>query len=583
MNDSRWYGRSLLAGDFPTMQPIACKQAPIIPAGRLLTVIALVFLGASHAGSAEPALRNLAREALAESPHPPMRVTRTADKAIDGLGGENPERGWVPSMKISPEQPALLALTWPQPVAIRKVVLRYLEGKTWRFVDYTLARWDGATPPDLGAPSTEFPHQDLFVGGLDGYHTFRIPAMVVSKRGTVLAFCEGRRLNARDFGDVDMLLKRSADGGKTWGALQTVHDEEGQVTIGNPVPIADRTTEDIHLVYARDGKTLLYSVSKDDGATFSAPVDITEPVRAMTAAAHIEWNHVLPGPGHGLQTANGRLVVQIKTAGHKSGGPNRRVGAIFSDDHGRTWMPGGWVPATRGETSESTLFETGDGTIVMNTRWHDGSTRLATRSRDGGLTWSAPEPVPDLPDLVCQGSILRASDAPANGRVYFSNIVPVPTGSEALNGRRNRLVLSASDDDGATWPFRRVVVPGPAGYSDLAMPPGGPLLALFENGRMMYSEKLTLARIDERVWKEERARSSGTELSGERYDFARAKEVMSSPAWKVVTDVHDARSTGSAEHTFNEPIVTRTLLLAVKRVEQPDALAYLQEIEVWGN
>jgi sialidase-1 len=354
------------------------------------------------------------------------------------------------------------------------------------------------------------------------------------------------------------------------------------VTLGNPVPIGDRVTGDIHLIYARDGKTLLYRVSRDDGASFSPPVDITEPVRAMTAAAGIEWNHVLPGPGHGLQTADGRLVVQIKTAGHKAGGPNRRVGAIFSDDHGRTWSPGGWVPPTRGETSESTLFETGDRAIVMNTRWHDGVTRLASRSRDGGLTWSEPEPVPDQPDLVCQGAILRAPEEPANRRVYFSNIVPVPTGSEALNGRRNRLVVSASDDDGATWPLRRVIVPGPAGYSDLAMPPGGTLLVLFENGRFMYSEKLTLAGIGPDAWRDGRVRPS-SRLGTERYDYTRTKAVMNSPAWKVVTDVRGAHATGRAEHTWSEPFATQTLLLAISRVAQPEGLAYLQEIEVWGN
>jgi hypothetical protein len=198
------------------------------------------------------------------------------------------------------------------------------------------------------------------------------------------------------------------------------------------------------------------------------------------------------------------------------------------------------------------------------------------------MTWSAPEPVAELPDPVCQGAILRASDEPDERRVYFSNIAPAPSVSESIVGRRNRLVLRASNDDGQTWPLGRMVVPGPAGYSDLVMAPGGDLLVLFENGRFMYSEKLTLARIDPRVWREERARDR-TELKSERYDYARTKSVMNSPAWKMVADMRDARSNGSAEHTWSEPVVTRTLLLAVKRVDQPQDLAYLQEIEVWGN
>jgi hypothetical protein len=198
------------------------------------------------------------------------------------------------------------------------------------------------------------------------------------------------------------------------------------------------------------------------------------------------------------------------------------------------------------------------------------------------MTWSEPEPVLEQPDPVCQGSILRASDEPADRRVYFSNLAPAPSASEIIAGRRSRFVLRASDDDGATWPLARVVVPGPAGYSDLTMAPKGDLLVLFESGRWMYSEKLTLARIDPAIWREERARTR-TELAADRYDFARANAVISSASWKPIADVRDSRAIGGAEHTWSEPVVTRTLLLAVTRVEQPGGLAYLQEIEVWGK
>lgn len=552
---------------------------PHVSGSAILALVALLAAGGG-AGWAAPAPRNLAREATAASPHPPLRTARTADKANDGVAGDNAEKGWGPVVSdLGPGRPALLALTWERPVTIRKVVLRYLEGKSWHFVDFTLAKWDGPQPPVIGAPGTAFPHQDVFVGGHEGYHTFRIPALVVSTRGTLLAFCEGRRLGSGDWGDIDLLLKRSTDGGRTWGPLQVVQGEEGKVTIGNPVPIVDRVTGDIHLVHARNGEVLRYCVSRDDGATFSAPLDLTAPVRAMAARDGIEWGHVLPHPGHGLQCADGRLVVQIKTSGHKRGGPSRRVGAIFSTDHGRTWQPGGFVPATRGEASESTLFETADRTIVMNTRWHDGPYRLTSRSRDGGVTWSAPEPEPELPDPVCQGSILPAG----NGRrVYFSNLVPEPSTSQIIAGRRSRLVVRASDDEGATWPAARVVVPGPAGYSDLALAPDGDLLVLFENGRMMYSEKLTLARIAPGVWQEQTARSRA-EVREERYDYAQVRTILESPSWRPVATVRNSRATSAVEQAFPEPVNTRTLLLAISRVNQPGDLVYLQEIEVWGH
>jgi sialidase-1 len=550
-----------------------------------LRVFAFSAFFASAAGAEHPAkpARNLAREATVSTPHPPLRLQRMPEKAIDGVVGDNADSGWVPAVNdVSPTRPVLLALTWKEAVEIDRVVLRYIEGKSWRFVDYTLATWESVEAPKLGAPASEFPHEDIFVGGDGLYNTYRIPALVTSKRGTILAFCEGRRLSARDSGDIDLLLKRSSDHGRTWGPLQVIHTEPGNVTLGNPVPIADRATGDIHLVYARDGRQLFHRVSHDDGTTFSDAMDITAPVAEMATQHGIDWNHVLPHPGRGLHTSKGRLIVQIKTAGHKRGGPSRRVGAIYSDDRGHTWKPGGWVPPTRGETSESTMFEMGDGTIVMNTRWHDGAHRLVSHSGDGGLTWSAPEPHLELPDLVCQGSILRASSTPDQRRVYFSNIVPEPSSSQVIVGRRSRLVVRASDDDGMTWPFARVVVPGPAGYSDLTIAPNGNLLVLFEAGASIYSEKLTLATLAPSTWESELARSRA-ELSRERYDYTRAKETMRSSAWKLHVEVRASRASGQAEHVFGFPVKTRTLLLAVTKVEQPEGMAYLQEIEAWGR
>jgi hypothetical protein len=166
--------------------------------------------------------------------------------------------------------------------------------------------------------------------------------------------------------------------------------------------------------------------------------------------------------------------------------------------------------------------------------------------------------------------------------VYFCNLAPAPSESEIIAGRRSRLVVRASDDDGVTWPLARVVVPGPAGYSDLAVAPGGHLLVLFETGRMMYSEKLTLAEIAPAVWREERARTRG-ELAAERYDFVRARAVLASPAWRPLVEVRNGRATGRVEHAWPAPVVTRSLLLAVTGVAQPDGLAYLQELEVWGS
>jgi len=103
--------------------------------------------------------------------------------------------------------------------------------------------------PSLTCGATPEP-VPLFVAGEGGYHTYRIPAIVVSARGAMLAFCEGRKTSARDDGDIDLLVRRSLDGGRTWQPVQLVHEEGGDqpITVGNPCPIpaADGT---IHLLF----------------------------------------------------------------------------------------------------------------------------------------------------------------------------------------------------------------------------------------------------------------------------------------------------------------------------------------------
>ena len=114
-----------------------------------------------------------------------------------------------------------------------------------------------------------FEQSDIFVSGREGYHTYRIPAIVVSRQGTVLAFCEGRKTSSADHGDIDLLLRRSFDGGSTWQVTQLVHEEGGtaKITIGNPCPIVDREGT-IHLVFCRDNARAFYTKSVDGRGHF---------------------------------------------------------------------------------------------------------------------------------------------------------------------------------------------------------------------------------------------------------------------------------------------------------------------------
>lgn len=327
------------------------------------------------------------------------------------------------------------------------------------------------------AGADDLVQQDLFVGGTDGYHTYRIPALVVTARGTVLAFCEGRRRSARDHGDVDLVLKRSADGGATWGPLQVVQDV-GRQTIGNPAPVVDRTTGTVWLPFTRNNDRVFVTSSTDDGATWAPPREITGAVKPAG------WRWYATGPGHGIQLRNGRLLIPCD---HSIGrfAPLRwrvmRSHAIYSDDGGTTWHKGG---ALVEPSDECMAAERADGSVYLTVRNRVFPHRRGfAASTDGGEHWSALQEATDLVGPFCQASVLRYGDA---GPLIFAN---------PANERRRGLALRASRDGGATWSAGRVLHAGPAAYSDLAVLPDGRVACLYERGDRRYYERVTFATL----------------------------------------------------------------------------------------
>ena len=240
----------------------------------------------------------------------------------------------------------------------------------------------GCGPPPETQVSPPGPSQaDLFVSGEGGYHTYRIPALIVTREGSLLAFCEGRKNNRRDHGDIDLLVKRSSDGGRTWSEQRIVYEEGGteEITIGNPCPVVDQETGTIWLPFCRDNKDVLLTKSIDDGVNWSDPVDITADVKKP------EWTWVATGPGIGIQLEHGsykgRLVIPCdhgKGSGEEGDERVQYSHVFYSDDHGETWQLGAAVAP---HTDECQVIETADGTLLINMRNYWGRQGRQARPR----------------------------------------------------------------------------------------------------------------------------------------------------------------------------------------------------------
>jgi sialidase-1 len=349
---------------------------------------------------------------------------------------------------------------------------------------------------------------DVFVSGTDGYHTYRIPALVVTTNATVLAFCEGRKNSRSDTGKIDLLLKRSTDGGKSWSAQQIVRSDSENVC-GNPAPVVDETTGVVWLLMtwnlgadgereinngtSKDTRRIFVTHSADDGLTWTKPQEITASVKKA------DWRWYATGPVNGIQLTRGahkgRLVIPCNhTELNSAGQPVSRSHVIFSDDHGTTWQIGGIEDQL---TNESTVVELADGSLLQNMRsYHKKNRRAVATSNDGGATWSRVKLHDALLEPVCQGSILRYSwpDNGSRSRILFSN--PAST-------RRENLTIRVSYDEGATWPLSKVIHAGPSAYSCLAVArlalrgelPDKSIACLFECGEKSPYEKISLARI----------------------------------------------------------------------------------------
>ena len=341
---------------------------------------------------------------------------------------------------------------------------------------------------------------EVFPQGMNDIARYRIPGIVVTHKGTVLAYAEARKNSSSDWGEIEIHLRRSTDGGKTWEPSKYVAHHgarlegnprkkkggEREQTVNNPVAIVDRETGAIEFLYCINYARCYSMRSIDDGLTWSAPVDITaafEPFRTK-----VDWKVIATGPGHGIQIKSGRLVVPVWLAYGKEGdhGPSS-AGTIFSDDHGKTWQAGDLCLPNEddfGNPNETMITELSDGRVMLVSRSVSKANRkLITTSPDGARNWTKPDFHDQLWEPICMASIIAHPSK--LGTLIFSNPHTLKLDKQgkevpAGRGKRENLSIKLSRDDGKTWPINKTLEAGPSAYSDLAVMPDGTVLCLYE-------------------------------------------------------------------------------------------------------
>lgn len=306
---------------------------------------------------------------------------------------------------------------------------------------------------------------------------YRIPAIVTAADGSLVTVADKRIEHNGDLpAKIDIVSRRSTDGGKTWSDYVTVaaHDEIGGC--GDAALVTDRTSGDILAIFShgnglwqKEPAHISVARSKDNGVTWGKPVDInpqilttdpdgTQPIKCTSAFA---------SSGAATQLMDGRIMFALVT--REEGNPKFKVYAIYSDDSGNTWKVSD-TPATC-DGDESKVVQLTDGTLIMSIRNRFGSLRKFSYSHDNGASWTDPMPIEDLPDPRCNGDIIRCTH---DGKDYLLQSLPGDP------KRRNNVAVYVSDDNGKTWPIKKTIVNMPSAYSSMTILPDGRLGILTE-------------------------------------------------------------------------------------------------------
>ena len=307
------------------------------------------------------------------------------------------------------------------------------------------------------------------------YEVCRIPGMVATSSGALVAYYECRRGSSSDWAQIDIKIIRSEDGGESFSTVMLIAGEGS--TLNNPVMIADGET--LHFLYCKNYYNLYYSKSEDGGKSFGVPREITE----CLYEAGREFTVAAVGPGHGI-VKNGRLIVPVWFAYNpekpKSHHPSF-ISTLYSDDGGESFHVGEVIgDGILKDPSECALALTADGRVMNSIRNENPEhLRALAYSENGSDGWTLPELCENLPDPICQGSML--SDG---GLVYHINCA----------SKEDRLSLSVKISADGFRSMETVEVDEVGGYSDIALL-DGKLCVIYEKLSRKQKEGLFFKRL----------------------------------------------------------------------------------------
>jgi len=181
----------------------------------------------------------------------------------------------------------------------------------------------------------------VFNAGENGIDSYRIPSLVTSKDGNLLAFSEARKLSSTDKTPTDIVVKRSTDNGETWSKMEFLTQGEKDAYM-DPVALVDEVTGKIFLFanrwpakdHSMKSNTAWLITSTDEGLSWSEPKNITNKI---TAPGHFMNGF---GPGSGIQMQGKKFKNRLILPTRQYDGEKLRNRAVYSDDHGKTWKIG---------------------------------------------------------------------------------------------------------------------------------------------------------------------------------------------------------------------------------------------------